>query len=159
MSDKQRTIFSTHLQGPDKGRWIKLDDTMTFPPTGGKFVGYKTADGHLGFVNGNNTGGKLLGFLQANLVDHLTRRAGEELFLIFDRDAVFSIRTSDLTTPIKIGQGFGLTIVNGEQVLNVSAPGAHVIVEDPDHPGVHLGANGLPDARFVLVKLNPAVLA
>lgn len=153
---KFRRIFSTQMQGPDAGRWVTLDDPLSLPSTGGKFVGY--ASGKIALVNGANTGDKIAGFLHANVIDILSYAAGAELFLCHDLQAKFSIKLS-ADVPLRVGQAYNLKIVAGEQVLDVSAPGTHVIVDDPDSPGHHFGATGTPDSRFVLVKLNPAALA
>lgn len=136
----RRPIAAIAVFGSDSyGTWVPADADLSLPELGGKFVGRLTAGGNIALIDGNNTGATILGW--AHVSPHVPHsvKAGDEFLLVSNPDITLQLKVSDPTKipNLKLGQTYGLKVVDGEQVIDLNvANTAHVVaIKDTDHPG------------------------
>ena len=163
-----RKMASVLITGGDLGRWVVLDKALKLLPEGGKFVGRITDvsvdAGKLGVIDGDNTSGKVFGFIHVSINPNYTQTdiharaamplydfaVGQELYFVTDLTGQFLIKVEGAVADVKPGMAYGLIVVNGEQRLDVASSGGPVIVTDE----ITESPRG-----YVRVKFNPAAVA
>ena len=167
-----RKQSATVIIGGESGRWMDLGLDCAMPPESGKFVGYMTAEGadqgKLGLVNGDNTSGKIVGFVHVSVNPNFAQegihqralspdylyKAGQSLFVTSDLEAVFNIKMGTSTNGKTIadllpGMHFGLKIEDGLQVLDPDSTGGPITIVDE----ITIASRG-----YVRVKINSAAV-
>lgn len=170
-----RKLFSVVVSQGDLGRWIPLGVDCSFPPEGGKFLGFITTEGEnlgkLALIDGDNTSQKVVGFAHVSVNPnyaqegiHLrainpmyTYPAGQEVFMFYDARSIMRIKVGKTAGGADVdpgtlipGRAYGLKVVDGEQVLDPEAAGAGPIEVIDEITDASRG--------FVRVKLNSAAM-
>lgn len=158
-----------NFNGDGFSRWITLDQDLTIPRYSACFVGVATTGGKITLVSAANTGGKVLGWLQAQKFEDtdiagptetgkVVHKSGSKLALFGNAEMEFTIRVDGANldaikasiASMKLGSAYGVKVnANGEQVLDpTDVTNRVVVVVDPLRPGKDM----------VRVKIVPAAL-
>lgn len=143
-SDQYRKPLATvALSGGDSYvKWIDVDANIVFDAEGGKIIGRATAGGLLALVDGDNTGGTVLGWAHVSQHEPHTPIGGK-LPLRSNPEMVFQMPVSDPAQipALKVGATYGLKVVAGKQVIDLDPLNTDhiVVIADPELPGAKWG--------------------